>query len=92
MWDNEKDALGCEAKHIDFKKLKITWVKYNDYDTINDIDNRKKKLQAFIPQTIKVEFRDKENANQFGCKSFVAYYELKRWDWTYDKDERHNLK
>lgn len=88
IFTEEKIALDCEKSHVDFKTLKITWAKYNDYETIHDVENRKQ-LQGFIPQIIKVEHRDKEHANQFGCKSFISYYELKRFEYTYDEDDRH---
>jgi hypothetical protein len=88
IWTNEKQAVDCENGHVNFKELKITWAKYNDYETISDVDNRKK-LQEYIPQIIKVEHRDKEHANQFGCKSFISYYELKRYEYTYDEDDKH---
>lgn len=81
MFDKEKHALGCEARHIDFKQLKIEDAWFNDQKQINE-DNyfgiKKLKDNVFIPQTLKIRYNEKTFPFS---KSFIAYYELIKFDY-----------
>lgn len=84
MFHKEKDAEECEKSHVDIKQLKIELGWFNSREKINE-DNYysgkgKLKDNIFIPQTLKIRYKEKDKTDIFS-KSFIAYYELKKFDY-----------
>lgn len=83
IYTEEAIAKSCELEHMNFTELRITDASFNSYSDLRRDGDKKLGENRYIPQTLRVRYKEKEKTGFFE-KSFVGYYELKKYQYQQD--------
>ena len=80
IYTEEGVATKCESEHVNFKELKITDAFYNSRTDIIRDEKKKLKDNRFIPQTLRIRYKEKNKEGYFP-QSFIAFYDLRKFEY-----------